>query len=111
MLSTGLQRPYIHYVNEFLNKLHAVLEAEPFRGNQRALALKAGLDRAQLHRVLHEKREPSPRLVGRIASALGKAEAAALIKCYLQGVAAEVTQEQLTRRAHGKSSSPKVSLA
>jgi hypothetical protein len=76
--------------------INVAIDSAPFNGVQNALAVKAGIDRAQLHRVLDPDNPltPSPRLVGRIAAALPKREAAALIQSFLQAVAAEVAEHQ-----------------
>lgn len=84
----------IHYVNDFIKKLIAIIEDEPFYGSQRALAIRAGVDRAQLHRVLNSNLAPSHRLVGRIAAVLPNREGSNLIAHYLQTIAAEIAKEQ-----------------
>ena len=67
---------------------------EHFDGSSRLLAESTGLDPSLVSRILNSKREPTPMFVGRVASALKKQEADALIAAYLRGIADKVAEQQ-----------------
>lgn len=83
-------------MNEFTSLLSAVIASEPFNGSQRALARAIDINHTHLSRVLAGERDFSPKVVGRVASLLPKNQSTALIKAYLQEVAAEITQHMQT---------------
>ncbi len=76
-------------MNEFRKNLKSILDASPFEGNQRALALHTGLDRSLLHHVLGGKRAATPQFVGRLCSTLPPREAAGLLQAFLADIVAE----------------------
>jgi hypothetical protein len=79
----------IHSVNLFLEKLEAILTAEPFLGRQKSFADKTKIDPGLLNRVLNRKRAATPQLVGRICSVLPAENAKLLLIAFLSDVAAE----------------------
>jgi len=78
----------------FNQALNHILQLR-FDGSSRLLAEKTGIDAALISRVLNSERRPTPLFVGRLARVLAKQEADAVIRSYLQGVAAEVALHQL----------------
>jgi hypothetical protein len=82
---------FIHFVNLFQAELKALIASEPSLGNQRALAIKAGIDRGLLSRILkvEDGRTATPQLVGRICGILPANAAKLLLVAYLTDVAAE----------------------
>lgn len=79
-------------MSHFQKALKMVLEREPFRGIQRALALHAGIDPAQLSRVVAGEREPTPELVGRLCGSLPADVSACLFKAFLEDIVAATAE-------------------
>ena len=66
------------------------MQAPPYNGRLRALARAIEIDHSHLAKVLDGDREFSPKVVGQVARLLPTPQANALIKSYLQEVAAEI---------------------
>lgn len=75
-------------MNQFLKEFSQVLNSPPFDGNQRALALHAGLEPAQLNRVLKKTNGATPEFVGRLCGSLPPEQSARLLKAFLDEVLA-----------------------
>ena len=73
-------------MNAFQKHLKVVVAGPPFLGNQRSLALYAGLDRGLLHRVLDGTRTATPEFVGRLCGTLPPENAAQLLKAFLEDI-------------------------
>ncbi len=72
-----------------------------FEDNQRALALHAGIDPAQLFRVLTGDSEPTPQLVGRLCGTLPAVVAARLIAAFLQDIVDATTEARPNKKPAG----------
>lgn len=97
----------IHYVNEFRKKLNELVSSEAYKGSIRAIADRAGMDHALLHRVLKGVRAPTPEFVGRFCGILQADEAKELLVAFLSDVAKDIAASYPTS---GKSVPSKVTL-
>ncbi len=79
---------HIHYVNKFHKEFKRVLNDPPFNGTQLALAQHAGVEPAQLNRVLKKTNAATPEFVGRLCGSLPPEQSALLLKAYLDDVLA-----------------------
>lgn len=70
------------------------MEAPPYNGRIRAFADAIEVDHSHLIKVLNGDRSFSPKVVGRAARLLPDAKAQALIKSYLQEIAAEISAHE-----------------
>jgi hypothetical protein len=88
-------------VKIFFKELSEVLEAAPFFGNQRALALLAGINPGHLHRVLGKRADATPEFVGRLCGTLPTDKSARLLKAFLTDVIAETSKASRNPKMKG----------
>lgn len=81
-------------MSHFRSQLAKVLLAPPFFDNQRTLALHAGIDPSQLHRVYTGKIQATPEFVGRLCGTLPAKDSADLFRAFIHDVVAAATAAQ-----------------
>lgn len=87
-------------MNHFRSNIKELADSGRFADSRRSFATYAGVDHSLLSRVIAGERAPTPEFVGRLCGSLPAADAAQLLKAFLDDIVAE------TQRTKPATSSP-----